>query len=61
MAGLAYSYLRFSTPEQAVGDSKRRQLAPAENYAQRHGLYLDKGSNFHDFGLPAGVTFSHKI
>ena len=44
----AYSYLRFSTPEQAFGDSERRQLAEAQNYCQRNGLRLvdtvaDKG------------------
>ena len=53
MAGLAYSYLRFSTPEQARGDSRRRQLAMAEHYAQQHGLLLDKGLSFRDLGISA--------
>jgi len=38
---VAYSYLRFSTPEQAKGDSLRRQLAASEAYAAEHGLTLD--------------------
>lgn len=29
----AYSYLRFSTPEQLEGDSLRRQTALADSYA----------------------------
>jgi DNA invertase Pin-like site-specific DNA recombinase len=33
MIHVAYSYLRFSTPEQAAGDSRRRQIAMAEKYA----------------------------
>lgn len=53
MNGLAYSYLRFSTPDQAMGDSRRRQLALAENYAQQHGLLLDRGLNFRDLGVSA--------
>lgn len=53
MRGLAYSYLRFSTPEQARGDSRRRQLALAEQYAKRHNLLLDKGLNFRDLGVSA--------
>jgi DNA invertase Pin-like site-specific DNA recombinase len=32
----AYSYIRFSTPEQAAGDSLRRQTAKAREYAARH-------------------------
>ncbi len=53
MKGVAYSYLRFSTPEQAVGDSRRRQIALAEAYAKRHDLLLDKGLNFRDLGVSA--------
>jgi len=53
MKGLAYSYLRFSTPDQAFGDSRRRQLALAEDYAQQHELLLDKGLNFRDLGVSA--------
>jgi len=49
----AYSYLRFSTPEQRKGDSYRRQTELAENYAARHGLELDDTFNFHDLGVSA--------
>src|SRR5262245_16769161 len=36
-----YSYTRFSTAEQAKGDSIRRQTALSERYAKEHGLTLD--------------------
>jgi len=53
MNKLAYSYLRFSTPEQAGGDSRRRQLDLARAYAARHGLVLDAGLSFGDLGMSA--------
>ena len=53
MRGVAYSYLRFSTPEQARGDSRRRQTAMAEAYAKQHDLLLDRGLNFRDLGVSA--------
>jgi DNA invertase Pin-like site-specific DNA recombinase len=49
----AFSYIRFSTPEQALGDSERRQLNAVQAYCDRQGLKLvdtfaDKGvSAFH--------------
>jgi len=49
----AYSYLRFSTPEQSKGDSLRRQTALAEEYAKRHGLTLDTELTLHDIGVSA--------
>ncbi|MPY73098.1 MAG: recombinase family protein [Alphaproteobacteria bacterium] len=49
----AYSYLRFSTPEQAQGDSFRRQTESAERYAAAHGLDLDDSLKFHDLGVSA--------
>lgn len=48
----AYSYIRFSSPEQAKGDSYRRQRAAAEDYCRKHDIelassreytFLDKG------------------
>src|SRR6516225_9604093 len=48
----AFSYLRFSTPEQERGDSFRRQTALAAQYAVRHGLDLDD-SSFQDLGVSA--------
>lgn len=48
-----YSYLRFSTPEQAKGDSSRRQLQLAEDYTSKHGLELDDTLRLQDMGLSA--------
>ena len=42
----AYSYLRFSTPEQQRGDSFRRQTSLAADYAAQHGLELDTALTF---------------
>lgn len=49
----AFSYLRFSTPEQAQGDSFRRQTTMATAYAARMGLDLDSSLTFHDLGVSA--------
>lgn len=49
----AYSYLRFSTPEQREGDSFRRQSTMAIAYALRNGLDLDQTLTFHDLGVSA--------
>lgn len=38
---LAYSYVRFSSPDQAKGHSLVRQIEAAEKYAIEHGLQLD--------------------
>lgn len=37
---LAYSYIRFSSLEQAKGDSFRRQTVLAKDYCDKHGLNL---------------------
>lgn len=42
----AYSYIRFSTPEQAKGDSYRRQRAAAESYCMQKGLDLVKNEDY---------------
>lgn len=47
----AYSYTRFSTPEQAKGDSQRRQVELAEAYAATHGLELDEDLRLRDEGV----------
>lgn len=47
----AYSYVRFSTPEQAKGDSKRRQTAMTAEYAERHNLDLDDSLTYQDEGV----------
>lgn len=49
----AYSYVRFSTPEQSKGDSLRRQTELAVAYAARHKLTLDADLRMHDLGVSA--------
>ena len=55
----AYSYQRFSTPEQLKGDSLRRQTEAAQKYADEHGLELDTELTFQDLGVSAfkGANF----
>lgn len=50
---IAYSYIRFSTPEQLKGDSLRRQTELSEAYAEKHGLQLDTTLKLQDLGLSA--------
>lgn len=49
----AFSYVRFSTPEQERGDSLRRQVELSEKYAREHGLILDDSLQLTDRGLSA--------
>lgn len=49
----AYSYVRFSTPEQMKGDSQRRQIELARKYAEANGLELDQTLAFQDLGVSA--------
>lgn len=42
----AYSYIRFSSPEQAKGDSQRRQRDAAIAYSKEHGLDLAKAKEY---------------
>lgn len=48
-----YSYARFSTPEQAKGDSYRRQAEAAGRWASRKGLTLDESLKITDEGISA--------
>ncbi|MFC4294102.1 recombinase family protein [Novosphingobium tardum] len=48
-----YSYIRFSTPEQARGDSFRRQAAAAKAFAAEQGLELDDTLQITDAGVSA--------
>jgi DNA invertase Pin-like site-specific DNA recombinase len=48
-----YSYARWSTPEQAKGDSNRRQAEAAAKWAERHGLELDLSLKITDEGVSA--------
>jgi DNA invertase Pin-like site-specific DNA recombinase len=52
MQAKAYSYLRFSTPEQARGDSFRRQRELAVRYAAAENLDLIDAS-YEDLGISA--------
>ena len=49
----AYSYVRFSTPEQIKGDSIRRQVELSQNYAEANGLTLDDSLQLTDLGVSA--------
>lgn len=51
----AYSYIRFSSPEQAKGDSYRRQQAAAKRFCEANGLELaqSKEYTFFDQGKSA--------
>lgn len=48
-----YSYTRWSTPEQAKGDSHRRQAEAAAKWAARHGYELDERLRITDEGVSA--------
>lgn len=50
---IAYSYIRFSTPDQIKGDSLRRQLEASNRYATEHNLTLDNTLNIRDLGVSA--------
>jgi len=50
---IAISYTRFSSAKQARGDSERRQVQLAENYAAAHGLVIDRQLSFQDLGVSA--------
>lgn len=56
---VAYSYIRFSTPDQIKGDSLRRQLEASKRYAAENGLDLDETLNVRDLGVSAftGTNF----
>lgn len=49
----AYSYVRFSTPQQAAGASFERQTEKAKKYALDHGLILDTEMDMTDLGVSA--------
>lgn len=49
----AFSYARFSTPEQKRGDSLDRQVRQTEAYCAKHGLQLDTDLTFRDLGVSA--------
>jgi DNA invertase Pin-like site-specific DNA recombinase len=47
----AFSYIRFSTPQQALGDTLKRQSDKAAKYAAEHGLTLDTELKLTDAGV----------
>ncbi len=47
----AYSYIRFSTPDQLRGDSLRRQLEASREWAEKNGYELDE--SLRDLGISA--------
>jgi DNA invertase Pin-like site-specific DNA recombinase len=53
MQPLAFSYIRFSSPEQAKGDSLRRQAEAAADWCRRHKVRLDTSLTLHDLGKSA--------
>jgi DNA invertase Pin-like site-specific DNA recombinase len=50
---VAYSYIRFSTPEQRKGDSLRRQTEAAQAWCDRNNARLDVATTLHDLGTSA--------
>jgi DNA invertase Pin-like site-specific DNA recombinase len=50
---VAYSYIRFSSPAQAKGDSHRRQTMLRDAYCERKGLLLDDSLHLRDLGVSA--------
>ncbi|MEZ9370463.1 recombinase family protein [Shewanella sp. 10N.286.51.B2] len=50
---LLYSYIRFSTMEQAKGQSLNRQVSYAKEVAKEKGLELDDSLTMRDMGLSA--------
>ena len=53
MTAVAYSYVRFSTPEQSRGDSLRRQTEAAQAWCDRNDARLDSSTTLHDLGKSA--------
>jgi DNA invertase Pin-like site-specific DNA recombinase len=51
MPSKAYSYIRFSTPEQLKGDSLRRQLEGTKAYCLAKRLTLDESLSLRDLGV----------
>lgn len=56
---VAYSYIRYSRPEQVKGDSLRRQLALTRGWCMRNGVRLDETLAYHDLGV-SGFTGEHR-
>lgn len=59
MTTTAYSYIRFSSKKQELGDSLRRQIALAEQYCKDRGWVLSEKS-FRDLGISAFKSSSKR-
>jgi len=57
--GVAYSYIRFSHPDQAKGDSLRRQTEHRDAWLARNGVALDTNVSMQDRGV-SGFTGEHR-
>lgn len=55
---LAYSFIRFSSKRQELGDSLRRQVTRTEQYAREKGLALDEETRLRALGI-SGFTGAH--
>ena len=49
----AYSYIRFSRPEQIKGNSLNRQKEMSDQYCKANGLTLDTSLSLYDKGISA--------
>jgi DNA invertase Pin-like site-specific DNA recombinase len=58
-APIAYSYVRFSSRQQAEGDSLRRQAEATRAWCERNGLRLDESTTLKDLGKSA-FTGAHR-
>ncbi|WP_390893065.1 recombinase family protein [Bradyrhizobium diazoefficiens] len=56
----AYSYVRFSTPEQAKGHSLQRQTDAAQAWAAANGVMLDDELTFEDKGVSGSTERTGK-
>jgi DNA invertase Pin-like site-specific DNA recombinase len=56
---VAYSYVRFSHPDQAKGNSLQRQTEAAAEWCARNGAALDEMTTLHDLGKSA-FTGAHR-
>src|SRR5947208_2900889 len=55
----AYSYLRFSSPEQSKGDSIRRQTELRDQWLDRNGVMLNTTLTLRDEGI-SGFSGKHR-
>lgn len=49
---IAFSYIRCSTPQQLLGDTRRRQMKQAADYAEQNHLTLSE-EGYYDLGVSA--------